>query len=207
MGQRKNRILRAALVRYVYLHAMPQLKDGPTFEYRGETYCISTAQQHPRFADHAVDVILREMKHRKPDLSHPDVLLVGCGPRGLTIRFKKQGAQVTGIDIVPAFVEAVKGQGIEAHEMDDEHHTFPQERKFDTVVYSDSIGHMDYRQTLKEADRVLRPQGVVSVLTPHRSQGKQKTRSLLGVTPTSSPHDRDHPSPKTSFVGREGPII
>lgn len=69
------------------------------------------------------------------------VLDLGSGPGRDAVYLKKQGLQPVCVDISPTQVKLCKEKGLEAHEMDFEHLTFPDE-SFDGVWAYTSLLHL-----------------------------------------------------------------
>ena len=98
-----------------------------------------------------------------PDLTGLEVISIGCGSGVDTRWLKDHGAKkVVGIDISEGLLAIAKKNhsDIEFHEMDMEKLDFPDE-SFDLAYSSLAIHYVDdWTQPLKEARRVLRPDGL-----------------------------------------------
>jgi trans-aconitate methyltransferase len=86
------------------------------------------------------------------------ILDVGCGDGALTARIVAAGARVVGIDGSPAFVEAARARGIDAHVGDAQRLTF--EAQFD-AVFSNAALHwmLDATGVIAGVHRALCPGG------------------------------------------------
>ncbi|MEH6823460.1 MAG: class I SAM-dependent methyltransferase [Motiliproteus sp.] len=97
------------------------------------------------------------------------ILLLGCGT-GLDLEYFPQGVEIVAVDLTPAMVERTRrraqtlGLNVEALVMDAEHLRLETEQ-FDAVVMHLILAVIpDPHACIKEAERVLKPGGRVSVL-------------------------------------------
>jgi 2-polyprenyl-3-methyl-5-hydroxy-6-metoxy-1,4-benzoquinol methylase len=99
-----------------------------------------------------------------------NVLEVGCGSGYYTRALTELGARVTATDLAPAYVEQARRLASEAkfRVEDAQRLSFPDE-SFDLVLLTEVIEHVpDADAAVREAARVLRPEGVLAVSTPSR---------------------------------------
>lgn len=117
------------------------------------------------------------------------VLIDGCGT-GLDLELLPRGAQITAIDITPAMVEktreraAALGMNVDARVMDAANLTFD-DASFDCVVLHLILAVVpDANGTAREAARVLRPGGRVSIFDKFLPDGREPSlirRAANGV--------------------------
>jgi SAM-dependent methyltransferase len=107
------------------------------------------------------------------DLScHPDVLVIGCGPKPAPMRTLLQhGCNVLGVDPVPSFVRSA-GEFLGAPDrvVQGRAEEIPlRECSQDIVLLESVLEHVDSPlDGLKEIHRVLRPGGIVFLITTNR---------------------------------------
>lgn len=95
------------------------------------------------------------------------LLEIGCG-NGSALKFMKElGWQVEGVDFDPLAVEQARGHGLKVHLGSLEAQVFP-DGQFDAVVARHVIEHVyDPARVLRECYRVLKPGGVLVLITPN----------------------------------------
>ena len=107
-----------------------------------------------------------------PDVANKDVLDAGCGP-GFYSRFMAdEGANVTAFDLNPLFVQSTQQrteQRVKVLQADlAEPLTFAADASFDLIVSILVLHYLkDWRPTLAELNRVLRPNGQLFFSTHH----------------------------------------
>ncbi len=101
-----------------------------------------------------------------------DVLDVGCGDAGVPIAFAKRGARAAGIEPDHASIARGRvrvqehGVSVDLREGVAEELPYP-DRSFDLVVLDNVLEHVrDQRRTLMEIHRVIRPEGLLYLVTP-----------------------------------------
>ena len=95
------------------------------------------------------------------------VLDVGCGSGEWAIFMKSLGVDVEALDFDPLAVEAALEKGISAHVGSLEDSAYP-DNTFDLINLSHVIEHVpDPEETLRECERILKPHGIVAILTPN----------------------------------------
>ncbi len=106
------------------------------------------------------------------------ILLLGCGT-GLDLQYLPQGVEIVAVDLTPAMVERTRrraqalGQNVEALVMDAECLKFEAEQ-FDAVVLHLILAVIpDPQACIKEAERVLKPGGRMSVLDKFVAPGQR----------------------------------
>jgi 2-polyprenyl-3-methyl-5-hydroxy-6-metoxy-1,4-benzoquinol methylase len=102
-----------------------------------------------------------------------DVLDVGCGEGALARRLAGSGARVTGIDPLAQALENARAAGAETQALryvEGVAQELPfAEQSFDVLIFFNSLHHIPVESmgpALREAARVLRPQGVLYVQEP-----------------------------------------
>ncbi len=107
-----------------------------------------------------------------PDIGGKDVLDAGCGPGFYSAYMADHGATVTAFDLNPVFVERTRqrvGARVTVLQADlAEPLTFATDASFDLVVCVLVLHYLkDWRPTLREFGRVLRPGGLLVFSTHH----------------------------------------
>jgi SAM-dependent methyltransferase len=145
-------------------------------------------QQESEFFDHSVETSARRSVWKYyaitkasrghydelvfADCDGIDVLEYGCGQGSYAVPMAKRGARVTGIDISPRSIDNARGEagragvtGTEFLVMDAMDMTFPDER-FDRVIGTGILHHLDLDRSFDELERVLKPGGRAIFLEP-----------------------------------------
>ncbi len=105
------------------------------------------------------------------DLRGKRVLELGCGAGEGAVYFALQGAQPVATDISSGMVEVVRalaakhGVQVTAQKMTAEGIAYP-EGSFDIVYGNGVLHHVDFRQAVREASRVLKPGGKAIFIEP-----------------------------------------
>jgi 2-polyprenyl-6-hydroxyphenyl methylase/3-demethylubiquinone-9 3-methyltransferase len=130
-----------------------------------------------------VSSVLRRIGKLKPPVLGASFLDVGCAAGSNTASFAAAGFEVTGVDLVPEFVALAREShpGIRFESSPAEVLPFPDD-SFDNVVLLSVLEHVeDWRKSLAEAVRVLRPGGVLYVSTTNRlAPNQHEIRYLWG---------------------------
>ncbi len=92
------------------------------------------------------------------------VLDVAVGTGFAALAAQERGAEVVGVDISPEMVEEARRHGIAAVVGDAVDLPFP-DRSFNVVLCSSALAYMDEAVALREFNRVLEPEGLVSLST------------------------------------------
>lgn len=141
--------------------------DPGYFAMRGNEGRVGGYQDYMADRPH-VEAKFRELLERVERLVPPGRLLdVGCGPGFLLSVAEARGWEAVGVDLNPwAVAHAREELGLDAREVAVEDAGFEADR-FDLVAMLDLIEHVpDPDALVGEAARVLRPEGVLAVLTP-----------------------------------------
>lgn len=105
--------------------------------------------------------------HITPEMK---VLEVGCGTGNLTIELQKTGAEVVAIDISPNLINIarknIKGDYI-MFLMQNAHDLKFESNRFDTIIGSSILHHLNVDIALKEFYRVLKPNGSIYFTEPN----------------------------------------
>lgn len=144
-----------------------------------------------RDADYAAARVIRKLsKLRKPEPGD-SLLDVGCSTGVLTDAYVRAGLDATGVDVVAEFVEIARQRYPSARfeHQAAESLDFPDD-SFDFVTVLEVLEHVqDWRMTLGEVARVLRPGGVLILSTTNRVypfQGEIRYFPGFGWLPASS---------------------
>ncbi|MGI8934725.1 class I SAM-dependent methyltransferase [Leptolyngbya sp. BC1307] len=122
-----------------------------------------------------------------PDSAYQEILEVGGGKGGLTpLLYPK--AQVTNIDIDPAFAEALSNQNKNVTFVCGDATQLPFEcDSFDAVTMFDVLEHIpDHKKAISEAFRVLRSGGTLLISTPNENWRFPYYRAMQFVCPSDS---------------------
>lgn len=105
------------------------------------------------------------------------VLDIGCNTGGFASRLiRERGCFVKGIDIVPELVIVAKQKGIFAQVGKAEKLPF-RDNEFEVVVIAETLEHLfDPSLAIKEALRVLKPNGILTGSVPHHKGEYEKHR-------------------------------
>ena len=116
-----------------------------------------------------IDRCFREIGH-----SPRKILDVGHGNGAISNHYHTRGLDVTGIEVVPAFVEKATQRypGVKFILYDGKNFPF-EESTFDSIILNDVLEHISYEDiesVLSEVKRVLTPDGVVYISVMNRWQ-------------------------------------
>ncbi|PIQ86683.1 MAG: hypothetical protein COV74_03700 [Candidatus Omnitrophica bacterium CG11_big_fil_rev_8_21_14_0_20_45_26] len=118
---------------------------------------LSYASTDPLYLEFLTLSILKKLPHEAKALS------VGEGRGHLAARLKKNGVHMTAMDITAANIPHAKENEVELVIADANQH-FPFEANaFDAVIFNESIGAMQLAHVAREAQRVLKPGGVIVI--------------------------------------------
>lgn len=97
------------------------------------------------------------------------IIDIGCGTGVITAEPAPRGLKATGVDVVPEFIAVTQGThpSVLFTVGAAEQLLFPHQ-SFDFPNLSSLLGHVDWRETLREAARVLAPGGVLYLSTNNR---------------------------------------
>lgn len=112
-------------------------------------------------------------------------LEIGCGSGDLLARMQKKGWQVEGVDFDPVAVEIARSKGLAVYLGDLVSQDYP-DNQFDCIYLGHVIEHAHAPlELLKECYRILKPGGVLLILTPNaNSFGHKRFReSWRGLEP------------------------
>ena len=115
---------------------------------------------------------------------HASLLDVGAGSGGAVAHFRRLGWDATGVDLDPAAVAAARASDLPV--LEGEITALSGAERFDAVTMTHSIEHLhDPVQALAAAFRLLKPAGVLEVVTPNVSSLGRRTyaRDWLGLDP------------------------
>lgn len=112
------------------------------------------------------------------------LLDVGCGGGGVAARAAEMGWEVTGIDISPKNVEALRRRGFDAEAVD-LNGDFPFEpESFSCVTFIEVAEHLVRAEhAFHEISRVLAPVGKVLFTTPNNASYRRRMKALKGRAP------------------------
>jgi SAM-dependent methyltransferase len=116
--------------------------------------------------------------------SGPDVLELGSYPGHLTAGLRQAGFAVVGADLEPGRCgDVIEAFRLDMHRCDIEREKLPfSDDRFDAVVVAEILEHLrvDPLFALAEANRVLRPEGLLIVTTPNLYSAQNIARFALG---------------------------
>ena len=112
------------------------------------------------------------------------LLDVGCGGGGVAARAAEAGWEVTGIDISPKNVEALRRRGFDAEAVD-LNGDFPFEpESFSCVTFIEVAEHLVRAEhAFHEISRVLTPEGKILFTTPNNASYRRRLKALKGRAP------------------------
>jgi len=154
---------------------------------------MMTQAPHTPYATHQMDLresrlkkLLRLLREEQPGR----LLDIGCAGGELATLLQSEGWNVEGADREPALVETAQARGIPARCADFDDGALPWDSAtFDAVVAGEVIEHvLDTDHLLREASRVLRPNGVLIITTPNLASLENRIRLLLGRYPMWMDH-------------------
>lgn len=119
-----------------------------------------------------------------PPFGNRKLLDVGCGGGGVAAWAAGMGWEVTGIDISPKNVEALRRRGFDAEEVD-LNGDFPFEPgSFDCVTFIEVAEHLVRAEhAFHEVSRVIAPEGKVLFTTPNNASYRRRLKALKGRAP------------------------
>lgn len=110
-----------------------------------------------------------------------DILSVGGGPGQSEEEWRNAGHRVTTIDILHAHAHAARRRGLQSIVADA--HALPlRDPRYDVVIFSKSLGHMDLRHALHEGQRRLRPGGIMIATSYQMEAGENREEILESTT-------------------------
>ena len=106
----------------------------------------------------------------RPLVPGEELLDVGCATGGITAAFNRFGLEATGVEVIPQFVDAARNTYPDTAFLTGAAEQLPvPDASFDFVTLTEVLEHViDWRQTLREAARVLRSGGVLYISTTNR---------------------------------------
>jgi len=112
------------------------------------------------------------------------LLDVGCGGGGVAVRIAEMGWEVTGIDISPRNVDALRRRGIHAEAVD-LNGDFPFEPEtFSCIAFIEVAEHLVRAEhAFHEISRILVPGGKVLFTTPNNASYRRRLKALKGRAP------------------------
>jgi len=119
-----------------------------------------------------------------PPFGNRKLLDVGCGGGGVAAQAAEMGWKVTGIDISPRNVEALRRRGFDAEAVD-LNGDFPFESaSFSCVTFIEVAEHLVRAEhAFHEISRVLTPGGKVLFTTPNNASYRRRLKALKGRAP------------------------
>ena len=147
---------------------MAEYKYG-IFERKDRKYSVSRPQYRVALE------LLREVKDGK-------VLDLGCGVGEFCDILRDRAYDVTAIDGLEEFVQAVKGRGHKVHKANLEFERLPfADSEFDIVVSLDVIEHLwNTKHYLDEMRRVTRPGGLIVITTTNYDFWRYRLTHMRG---------------------------
>ena len=121
-------------------------------------------------------------------LSHPqeklDILEIACCGGEFLELLKKQGHNVSGIEIAKQAAQRAKDKGINV-KMHDVNKKLPyKDNSFDVIFSGELIEHtFDDLEFLRECKRILKPKGLIIITTPNLISLKNRILMLIGKNP------------------------
>ncbi len=109
------------------------------------------------------------------------ILDVGCGAGGLATELLSRGYQVEGVSPSPLLSEAAQkqaGDGFSIHHGRFEDVEFPEDKKYDMVMFSESFQYITLNMVLDKAQSLLRPGGYIVICDFFKTS--VKGRSVIG---------------------------
>lgn len=130
-----------------------------------------------RWHEYALEILPEPFGNRK-------LLDVGCGGGGVAARAAEKGWEVTGIDIGPRNVEALRARGFRA-EIVDLNGPFPfPEGEFSCATCIEVAEHLVLAEhAFSEISRVLLPGGTVLFTTPNNASYRRRIKAMKGRAP------------------------
>jgi SAM-dependent methyltransferase len=105
--------------------------------------------------------------HLKPGMT---VLELGCGTGSFTRELARSGADVIAIDVSPELLEIAKANFSAPnvqHEIQNAYSLSYPEGRFDSVVGSSVLHHLEIKEALRDVYRVLKPAGTIYFTEPN----------------------------------------
>ena len=149
-----------------------QLEDS---RYQQADYCQIRAEEN---------VLLSHLKYFLGNKSQtPSLLDLGCGSGLITKNISDMGFKVKGIDFSPVAVQKAKNNGIEAVVANLDEGIAEPDASWDIVLASDIIEHIfDPISVIKEAARVIKPNGHLLITIPNDVSIMVRLKTLLGIS-------------------------
>jgi 2-polyprenyl-3-methyl-5-hydroxy-6-metoxy-1,4-benzoquinol methylase len=114
---------------------------------------------------------LNDIKYIKKYCKSGEILEIGSAPYHLTYALSKLDYSVIGIDIDPSrFEKFIKEQNLNIIKHDIENYNLPfNDNEFQFVIFNEIFEHLriDPISTLREINRILKPNGILMLTTPN----------------------------------------
>jgi 2-polyprenyl-3-methyl-5-hydroxy-6-metoxy-1,4-benzoquinol methylase len=98
------------------------------------------------------------------------VLEIGCGTGIFTELFAESGAKITGLDISPELLSIAISKNLPSTQIDFKQGRFedcPIEAKYDAIIGSSVLHHLDINSAIKRIFSLLRPEGIMCFTEPN----------------------------------------
>lgn len=142
---------------------MVTLKDYSSF-YKLAKKRAKSHKEYIKFENFQSTLVMKFLQEKQISLKEKKVLDLGCGRGGYSLKFRKEGAKVTALDITREYFQNVSGVNFvlgDATKM-----PFKQ-KSFDFVFCSSLIEHIKYpRLLVSEIKRVLKEDGICYLSFP-----------------------------------------
>jgi SAM-dependent methyltransferase len=135
-----------------------------------EYYDEVVGREAARDAEYAAERILLKLSKLRAPTAGESIIDIGCGTGVITAELARRGLKATGVDVVPEFIAVAqtKHPSVSFTVGAAEQLPFP-DQTFDFANLSSLLEHVDdWRKTLREAARVLKPGGVLYLSTNNR---------------------------------------
>jgi len=159
-----RRIYRSAKLAYLRTHYSPNGSRSSAWDY-----VVALPIKMVRSVREEIDIPIKYLAGRRGRM-----IDVGCGNGGIVESAREYGWEAEGIDVDAGAIDNARGKGLNVHSGTLAAQAYP-DATFDLITMSHVIEHLhDPVGILRESHRVLKPDGLLMILTPNTSSTERE---------------------------------